>query len=402
MPKKPLGVLNRISGVYSGAIRAGISKKAGKLDLAYLFLPDCYSSAGVFTKSAFAAPCIEQCREVLKSGLPRALIVNSGNANAATGSLGLKNARETARLAGQLLGISAREVSVSSTGVIGVQLPMDKIRNSLPELLAVKKGSRRKADGAAFAEAIMTTDLVPKEVFISRKIGGVTIKMAGVAKGSGMIAPNMATMLGFIVTDARVPKALFQRSLRDAADLSFNMTSVDTDTSTNDMVLAMSTGAQRLKFTDPKIRKQFFELLRDCCIDLAKMIAKDGEGATKLVEVQVTGASSLQQARAVAKSVVDSPLVKTAIHGADPNWGRVAAAAGKVPGVRAERVDIAFAGVAVMRQGQPLPLDRDKVRKKLMGDKVVVGVGLNSGKEDATAWGCDLTKGYIDINTAYT
>jgi glutamate N-acetyltransferase/amino-acid N-acetyltransferase len=272
---------------------------------------------------------------------------------------------------------------------------MECFRDGLPTLLSAT--SRKGGD--EFAEAIMTTDLVPKEYFRERTIGGKKVKVAGVCKGSGMIAPNMATMLAFLVTDARIPRRLFQELLREVTDESFNMTSVDTDTSTNDMFLAFSTGG--VEINPAKDRAALKELLLDCAVDLAKQIARDGEGATRLVEVKVSGGKTLRQARAVAKSVVDSPLVKTAIHGADPNWGRVAAATGKVSGVVADKVSISFAGTKVLQKGQPLRFNRDTLRARLNKPTVVVEVALGLGKFSATAWGCDLTHGYVDINTEY-
>jgi len=394
---KAKGVLNKIEGVFSGAIASGISAKKGKLDLAFLFIPECFSSAGVYTQSAFAAPCVALTRKILKKNTAKALVVNSGNANAATGEQGYRNAERTAAIAASLLGIKGSEVAVSSTGIIGKQLPMENVEAGLGNLL--KRPEIKK--GALFAEAIMTTDLVPKEVYKERKIGGISIKIAGACKGSGMIAPNMATMLAFMVTDARIPSELMTKVLKTATDISFNMMSVDTDTSTSDMLLAFSTGKKKLNLKNKAVFQEFQDFFTECAIDLAKQIARDGEGATKLVEVQVIGGKTLAQARAVAKSVVDSPLVKTAIHGADPNWGRVAAATGKVKGVVADRVGISFAGVPVMKLGKPLDFDREKTVKSLKKPTVVVQVSLGSGKFDATAWGCDLTKGYIDINTAY-
>jgi glutamate N-acetyltransferase/amino-acid N-acetyltransferase len=390
---KAKGVLNKISGVFSGAVSAGISARKGKLDLAFLYIPECYSAAGVFTRSAFAAPCVSFTRAGIKNA--KALIVNSGNANAATGRRGLENCKLTAEIAAGCLGLKAGEVVVSSTGIIGKQLPMECFRDGLPTLLSAT--SRKGGD--EFAEAIMTTDLVPKEYFRERTIGGKKVKVAGVCKGSGMIAPNMATMLAFLVTDARIPRRLFQELLREVTDESFNMTSVDTDTSTNDMFLAFSTGG--VEINPAKDRAALKELLLDCAVDLAKQIARDGEGATRLVEVKVSGGKTLRQARAVAKSVVDSPLVKTAIHGADPNWGRVAAATGKVSGVVADKVSISFAGTKVLQKGQPLRFNRDTLRARLNKPTVVVEVALGLGKFSATAWGCDLTHGYVDINTEY-
>jgi glutamate N-acetyltransferase/amino-acid N-acetyltransferase len=387
-----------LKNVFSAGIAAGI-KANGKRDLAYLFVPNAYGSAGVFTQSAFIAPPLIVTKKALKKGTLKALIVNSGCANAATGTKGLKDAQETAAIAAQHLGIKAHEVGVASTGIIGKPLPMDKLHAGLEALLF----NPHQRDGDSAAKAIMTTDLTQKEVFITGKVAGARVSVAGFAKGSGMIAPNMATMLGFLVTDAKVDSKTLSPLLKQAVDDSFNMTSVDTDTSTNDMVLVFSTGEQGKKITTAKAKAEFLALLTRACQELAKQIAADGEGATKLIEVQVRGARTIKEARCVAKQVVNSPLVKTAIHGADPNWGRVLAAAGKEPSVKVDpnRVDLTFAGASVMRRGSIQPHDRAAIRKKMSGDRVVVSLNLNLGKASATAWGCDLTHGYVDVNVSY-
>jgi glutamate N-acetyltransferase/amino-acid N-acetyltransferase len=388
-----------LKGVYGGGIAAGI-KANGKKDLAYLFIPECYGSAGVFTKSAFIAPPLIVTKDALAKGCIKALIVNSGNANAATGKIGLRDARETAKVAAKLLGIKPQEVAVSSTGVIGRKMPMDTVRVGLHTLL--KNPHQRNGDDAA--RAIMTTDLTQKEVFVTGKVAGQRVTVAGFAKGSGMIAPNMATMLGFLVTDAKINSASLRSLLRRAVNDSFNMTSVDTDTSTNDMVMAFSTGVKGKKISAASAKREFLALLTKACQHLAKLIAADGEGATKLIEVQVSGARSEREARIIAKNVINSPLVKTAIHGADPNWGRVLAAAGKDPAVKVDprRVDLTFAGAPVMRRGEVVPHDRKRIRKLMSVREIPVQLNLNLGRGAATAWGCDLTHGYVDINVSYT
>lgn len=390
--------ITNLKGVFAGGISAGI-KANGKKDLAYLFIPDCYGSAGVFTKSAFIAPPLIVTQEALRRGTVKALVVNSGNANAATGKIGLRDARETAKVAAKLLGIKPHQVAVSSTGIIGKLMPMETVKAGLAKLLK----NPLKRDGKNAARAIMTTDLTQKEVFVSGTVGGQRVNVAGFAKGSGMIAPNMATMLGFLVTDAKVDSSALRTMLRRAVNDSFNMTSVDTDTSTNDMVMAFSTGAKGKKVTGTKEKEEFLALLTKACQHLAKMIAADGEGATKLIEVQVVGARTEREARVIAKNVINSPLVKTAIHGADPNWGRVLAAAGKDPAVKVDprRVDLTFAGATVMRRGEVVPHDRKRIRKLMSVREVPVRLQLNLGRGEAVAWGCDLTHGYVDINVSY-
>jgi glutamate N-acetyltransferase/amino-acid N-acetyltransferase len=276
---------------------------------------------------------------------------------------------------------------------------MEKIRAGVRSLLA----DPYQRDGDSAAKAIMTTDLTQKETYATGTVAGQRITVAGFAKGSGMIAPNMATMLGFLVTDAHVDNKTLNRCLRSAVDNSFNMTSVDTDTSTNDMVLAFSTGERGKAVRSKKAEGEFLALLTRACQHLAKQIAADGEGATKLIEVRVAGARNQREARLVAKQIVNSPLVKTAIHGADPNWGRVLAAAGKDPALKVDpgKVDLTFAGASVMRRGAIVTHDRQEIRSLMSGKEVVVSLNLNLGKGSATAWGCDLTHGYVDINVSY-
>ena len=397
--KNPIRPVTALSGVYASGMAAGI-KSNGKKDLAFLFVPDAYGSAGVFTQSAFAAPPVELSRKALQHGTIKAVIVNAGNANAGTGKKGLRDAQETASITAKLLGISPSQVAVASTGVIGKPLPMERIRSSLPKLLANPKAT----DGGAAAQAILTTDLTRKEVYCTGKVAGERITVAGFAKGSGMIAPNMATMLGFLVTDAKVDSATLKKLLKQAADASFNMTSVDTDTSTNDALIVLSTGKKGPRITSAKHQQEFLALLTEACCVLARSIAADGEGATKLIEVKVNGARNLREARCIAKNIVSSPLVKTAIHGADPNWGRVLAAAGKDPTARVDpnKVDLTFAGAPVMRRGVIVPHDRNAIHKLMSGKEVHIHLHLHLGKASATAWGCDLTHGYVDINVSYS
>jgi glutamate N-acetyltransferase/amino-acid N-acetyltransferase len=397
--KRPIRPVTALSGVYASGMAAGI-KSTGKKDLAFLFVPDAYGSAGVFTQSAFAAPPVELSRKALQHGTIKAVIVNAGNANAGTGKKGLRDAKETAAITAKLLGISPSEVAVASTGVIGKPLPMERIRSSLPKLLANPKAT----DGGAAAQAILTTDLTRKEVYCTGKVGGEPITVAGFAKGSGMIAPNMATMLGFLVTDAKVSSATLKKLLKQAADASFNMTSVDTDTSTNDALIVLATGKKGPRITSAKHQQEFLALLTQACCILARSIAADGEGATKLIEVKVHGARNLREARCIAKNIVSSPLVKTAIHGADPNWGRVLAAAGKDPAARVDpnKVDLTFAGAPVMRRGVIMAHNRQAIHKLMSGKEVHIHLHLHLGKASATAWGCDLTHGYVDINVSYS
>jgi len=390
--------ITTISGVYAGSVAAGI--KPGRDDLAYIYVPNAVASAGVFTTNKFKAACVTYTQKLMKRHTVKAVIINAGNANAATGDVGIRNAKRTGSRAAKRLNIPATEVAVSSTGIIGVQLPIDKIEAGLDTLLA----NPYQVDGMAAANAIMTTDLVPKHAYAEAIIGNKRIQVAGIAKGSGMIEPNMATMLGFVVTNARLDRAQLATHLKAAVDDSFNQISVDSDTSTNDMVLAFATGDHDVSPHDPEAVAAFRRLLTTVCQDLAKAIARDGEGATKLIELNVAGAASRSDARKIGKSVINSPLVKTAIHGADPNWGRVAAAIGKTPDVKInpDKVTIRFASTTVFEAGAPIDFDRELVSDALRRSTVVIDITLGLGSGRAQLWGCDLTKGYIDINTDYS
>ncbi len=393
---KSHGTFTDLPGVFAGAIGCGI--KPGRDDLSYIYLPACFSSAGVFTQNSTAAPCVEYTKAAMKSGKAKGVVINAGCANAATGTLGFRNAKTTSAIAAKLLRCRAQDIVVSSTGIIGKQLPMDKISSGLKSMLS--KPLQRT--GSKVARAIMTTDTYPKEVFLRRRIGKETVTVSGIAKGAGMIAPNMATMLGFLVTDARISAPKLRAALRSAVNDSFNMTSVDTDTSTNDMVLLFSTGTKMLR--DGKELLAFQGLLTEACQVLAKAIARDGEGATKLIEVTVRGAKTQAQARKMAMNVVNSPLVKTAIAGADPNWGRIIAAAGKDPSLALDlkKLDVALAGCKVLGGGKIQSFKRESLAKLLRQENISIALDLKLGKGKARAWGCDLTAGYVEINTEYS
>jgi glutamate N-acetyltransferase / amino-acid N-acetyltransferase len=382
-----------VAGVYASSIASGI--KAEGLDLVYIFVPEAVAAAGVFTKNAFCAPCIIHTRSVINEGKCKAVIINSGNANAVTGESGVRNVAKTATIAAELLGLQPDQVAISSTGIIGKQLPMDIVEAGLHTLLA----EPRHRDGGQAATGIMTTDTCSKTCFYEDG----DLQVAGIAKGSGMIAPNMATMLGFIVTNVSVSQDFLQAALLEAVDKTFNMISVDTDTSTSDMVLCFASGAVPLDETNVDQVDSFKRLLRNCCQDLAIQIVRDGEGASRLIAVQVHNAQTESEAKRIALSVVNSPLVKTAIHGADPNWGRILMAVGKVEGtlVQPELVDVRFQDTQVLIAGAPAEFDRKSLAEQMRVDTVSITVDLHLGEASATAWGCDLTKGYIDINTCY-
>lgn len=389
--------ITSINGVYANGIAAGI--KPGKQDLAYIYVPNAVGSAGVFTTNKFCAACVTYSQNLMKNHLVKAVIINSGNANAATGKLGVKNATLTSKKAASLLKIPPTQIAVASTGIIGVQLPIEKIEAGLGLLLETPV-----ANGEAAATAIMTTDLVAKHAYAETQINRHTFQVAGIAKGSGMIEPNMATMLGFVVTNATIDSPTLKLWLKEAVDQSFNQVSVDSDTSTNDMVLAFATGEESFSMADTDAVSAFKALLLSVCTDLAKAVARDGEGATKLIELTVRGAASRQDARKIGKSIINSPLVKTAMAGADPNWGRIVMAIGKTPNVKVtpNKVDVQFGPHPVFTQGAPVPFDRDTIVGYLKQSTIELTVTLGGGEGQAKVWGCDLSKGYIDINTEYS
>jgi len=389
----PRGTVTSPEGFFAGATSAGINERAAdKPDLAVLFSEAPCLAAALFTTTKLkAAPVLlsqKRLREREKIG---AVVVNSGCANAYVGEQGLVDAAETAELVGEGIGVAPEEVLVASTGVIGVPLPMEKIRVGVDRIVLVRDG------GHELARAIMTTDSFPKEAAVRVKGGKTEFTIGGAAKGSGMIHPDMATLLCFITTDAAIDKEFLQRALKRAVDASFNMISVDGDTSPNDMVLMMANGLAGNVSLDA-----FVQALEKLCIYLAKRLVSDGEGATKFIEMNVTGAVNLAQARAAAKAVVSSSLVKAAVHGADPNWGRIMAAVGR-SGVEVEesKFDLYVGDIQVVKEGKALPFDGSAVIKLLKGKEVTFTANLNLGSGKATAWGCDLSPEYVTINSHY-
>jgi len=376
-----------IEGVYAAGIHCGIKKD--KLDLCLVYVPEASASAGVYTQNKFRAACVDFNEANSKTATAKAILINSGNANAATGIEGKENCIKCARQIAAELKIEQKEVLIASTGIIGVQLPIEKIQDGITKLCVQPKV--KQADSAT--EAILTLDTKTKKSFHKKE----NLIVAGFAKGAGMISPNMATMLGFVFTNAKLNNASLKNKLQLACNKSFNMISVDTDTSTNDLVTIISTGEVEVD------EKEFQTLLDSCCIDLAKQIAADGEGAEKLIEANIKNAASEQEAKIVAKNIINSPLVKTAIHGSDPNWGRLIMAIGKEPSVRfdTEKIEISLAGQKVFKAGKAADFERDNLKQLLNSNNVIIDVDLSNGSSSATAWGCDLTKKYIDINTDY-
>jgi len=389
------GTVTSPQGFHAGATYAGIKKKArGGLDMGLLFSEEPCRVAGVFTTNKIKAAPVILCQERLKSGRAVAVVANSGCANACTGEQGLADAAEMAALAATGIGVSPEDVLVASTGVIGKQLPMELIRAGLGKIVLSADG------GHALEEAIMTTDTVPKEVAAS--VGRFVI--GGIAKGSGMIHPQLATLLCFLTTDAAVEIDFLESALRQAVAISFNMISVDGDTSTNDTVLIMANGRAGgdVIRRDTGQAAAFQQALDRVCIYLAKAVARDGEGASKLIEVTVAGAASVAEARSAARTIVASPLVKSAVHGNDPNWGRILAAVGR-SGVEVveDRIGLSLGDIAVLEGGSPLPYDENDVVAVFKGSEVAISLNLNLGGAAATAWGCDLSEEYVTINSAY-
>lgn len=350
------------------------------------------TAAALFTQSRFCGAAILVGREHVSDGQLQAFVINSKNANVATGEQGLANTREIVQLVATELHIDPHDILPSSTGVIGWQLPMEKIRAGIAGLgQQLQEGQLHLC-----AQGIMTTDTHPK--LGVRRIGNAVL--VGMAKGVGMIEPDMATMLSYFVTDARIPADALRQMLKEAVDVSFNCLSIDTDTSTSDTVAIMANGLAGEVPLD-----EFSRALKDLAIELAKELARDGEGATKLLEVVVTNAATPLQAKRVAKAILNSPLVKTAVFGADPNWGRVAMAIGKCSeqtDIVPENVSIAFGDLTVF-QGQPLPQDRlPELKAYLQGDTITIRVSLGLGTSSSTVWGCDLSYGYVRINGEYT
>ena len=396
------GSLASAQGFRGAAVAAGIKKKAGDLDLG-LIVSDApaTTAAALFTTNLVAAAPVHLSRQnmVESRGRCRAVLVNSGNANACTGRKGMQAARESARAAAKLLGFEAEQVLVASTGVIGVPLDLSLITSQLPALV----GTLSVANASAVARAIMTTDTCPKSCVLRSEVGGKAVHLAGIAKGSGMIHPRMATMLSFLTTDALIgPRTLFNL-LRAAVDASFNRVTVDGDTSTNDTVIALASGVSG-KGVRPGNRSWswFLEGLTQLCQNLAKMIARDGEGAKKLVIIRVEGARKPSDAEHAARAIANSPLVKTAIAGSDPNWGRIICAAG-YSGAHfdPDKVDIRVNDLLMCRDGVDVGFDEASARRELDRNEVTIRLDLHQGAASAQIWTCDLTHDYITINASY-
>ena len=377
--------------------RAGF-KKPDRLDLGVIVSETPAVAAGVFTKNLFqAAPVLVAGERLLNSSHARAIAINSGQANACTGDEGLKNCRAALEITAKALGLDPSSILPASTGVIGDPLPLDKWEAALPELLK----SLGKVGPKDVAKAVMTTDTTPKCAFCAASGYESEVRVLGIAKGSGMICPNMATMLGFLICDARVEPDVWQETLSRAVEMSFNRVTVDGDTSTNDCVLALANGASGVEIKGDV--GPLAEAVTKVCQDLAYMIVQDAEGGTKVIRIEVSGAKDLAQAEVAARAVGNSPLVKTAMYGQDPNWGRIAAALGRSGAdFDPANVKIAIAGIVVFENGQPLDLDVDAVLGPRLKDRdILVEISLGTGPGTYALLASDLTHEYVSINAEY-
>ena len=396
------GSLASARGFRGAAIAAGIKKTRGALDLALILGdPPATTAAGLFTTNlVLAAPVLLSRQNLAEShGRCRAVLVNSGNANACTGRKGMQTARESARAAAKLLSLQPAQVLLASTGVIGVPLELGLVTNQLPSLVE----SLSIENASAVARAIMTTDTFPKSCVVRSEVGGKPVYLAGIAKGAGMIHPRMATLLSFLTTDALIGPRTLQNLLRAAVQVSFNRITVDGDTSTNDTVVALASGASAVGVRPGNTSWAWFlEGLTQLCQTLAKMIARDGEGAKKLVIVEVQGARKPSDAERIARAIANSPLVKTAIAGSDPNWGRIICAAGYSGALfDPNKVDIRVNDLLLCRDGVDAGFDEASARKELDRKEMTLRLDLHQGKASAHIWTCDLTHDYITINASY-
>ena len=386
-------------GFLSGSIFSGIkSPGQDKRDIGIIFSETECVSAGTFTQNSVVSPSVTWTKEINSDGNIRAIVANSGCANCAVGEQGLLDAKEMASITSNALDINENQVAVASTGIIGVELPMALMRKFIPQIKLDKN------DGNGFARSILTTDTKTKEISVSFQIDGMEINVAGVAKGSGMIHPNMATMLAFITTDANIEKKILQNSLNNSVAKSFNQISVDGDQSTNDTVLVLANGlAKNKKIISSNDSKKFSEALDIVCVFLAKEIAKDGEGNTRLIEATVSGAKTTEDARLAARYVVNSNLVKTAVYGRDPNWGRIIMAVGasQIP-IDESKIEIFVNDIQIVSEGIAISYNHQSIVIAMSEEIIRFNINLNIGSNSGVAWGSELTEEYVVFNSAYT
>lgn len=385
-------------GFFAGGMNSGVRKY--RPDVGLIVSDTDMVAAGVFTQNEAKAAPVIWSQKLVPSNKIRAILTNSGQANAATGEEGIKNNYLMVKACADVVGCAPEEILVASTGMIGVHLNLDLINKSLPELAA-----RVTNTAENFANAILTTDLVPKTISTKLTLSNGEIAITGIAKGSGMIHPNMATMLGYILTDAKVTPKDAHTFLKTAVDQSFNMVSVDGDTSTNDCAFFLANGTSGVEINSPEDTKLFQDTVTEICQVLAQAIARDGEGATKLIEINLHGAKDLDLARKAVRGLTVSPLFKCAIHGEDPNWGRILARLGAegIPKAELDQMTLKLQGEEIFKNGAPLIFDRDKVRSLLRTDTVLVEILFpeTANIPVVKAWGCDFSKKYVDINAEY-
>ena len=386
-------------GFLSGSIFSGIkSPGQDKRDIGIIYSESDCISAGTFTQNTVVSPSVTWTKDITSNGNVRAIVANSGCANCAVGEQGLIDAKEMASIAANTLGIDQKEVAVASTGIIGVELPMALMRKFIPEIKMSKK------DGNGFARSILTTDTKTKEISVSFEIDGTEINVAGVAKGSGMIHPNMATMLAFITSDIDIEKSALQKILKISVNKSFNQISVDGDQSTNDTVLLLANGmAKNKKINTENDSKKFIEALDIVCTFLAQEIAKDGEGNTRLIEATVTGAKTEEDAMLASRYIVTSNLVKTAVYGRDPNWGRIIMALGasQIP-LDESKIEIFVNDIQIVSEGIAISYNHQSIVIAMGEELIRFKINLNIGSESGVAWGSELTEEYVVFNSAYT
>jgi len=395
----PVSDLLAVDGIRLSTAAAGIRYK-DRDDLLLIEVSEGSSVAGVFTQNRFCAAPVLLCREYLKNQAPRFLVINSGNANAGTGEKGLSNARNICQSLGELASVDTDRVLPFSTGVIGEQLPVEPFTNAFPQALQ----GLDKDNWLAAAKAIMTTDTVPKAISRRLTLGEKEITLTGIAKGSGMIEPNMATMLAYIATDAAISPDLLQSMLKQAADLSFNSITVDGDTSTNDALMLMATGKSGVIVESGSEAVLFQQTLNEMCQHLAQSIIRDAEGATKFVTLSVQSAPDLETARAVAFTVARSPLVKTALFASDPNWGRILAAIGRSPVKHLDisKLSLWLGNTQLIEAGQPVATYTEQAgQSEMENEEITIGIDLNDGEANSTVWTSDLSHDYVTINAEY-
>jgi len=392
------GSITSVKGIKAAGINCGIKKERKDLALIYSDVPA--NVAGTFTlNKVVAAPVIVSKNVINQKNKVKAILVNSGNANACTGTTGFNNALESQYYCAKKLSVNPSEVIVSSTGVIGQQLPMDKLKYGIE--MICNQLSLEGGDDAA--EAIMTTDIKKKSFALKVKLSKGNVTIGGICKGSGMIMPNMATMLSFLTTDADIDSILLQQLLSESVNQSFNKISVDGETSTNDMVILLANGVSKIKIENQsKDLITFQSALTKICQEMAKAVAADGEGATKLITISINNARTKEDADAIAKSMANSPLFKTAMNGNDANWGRILSAAGNSGAeFNPDKVTIKFDDLPILLPNYQLEFDEEEARQVLSKDSVIISIDLNEGKESSTWWTCDFSQEYVKINANY-